>query len=226
MQVLKALIADNHPIFLKGLEDVLSHLENIHVEIVGTATNGKQLLQQLQAFHPSVQLVILDLNLSERDGLEVLKQIRQHNMDVRVIFLTMYDNPKFIRTAFKYGADGYVLKHNNIQELGKGIIDVCLHGKTFMGGGVFLNNTRMATKAPVGNLKYRNADGFVKRHSLTKRELEILHLITQALSNKEIGKTLFISDQTVSVHRKNIMRKLGVSNTAGLIKAAYDHSLV
>jgi DNA-binding NarL/FixJ family response regulator len=69
-------------------------------------------------------------------------------------------------------------------------------------------------------------DGFIKRHSLTKRETEILTLITQALSNKQIAEELYISDQTVSVHRKNIMRKLGVSNTAGLIKEAYENFLV
>ncbi len=78
----------------------------------------------------------------------------------------------------------------------------------------------------VDKSRFPYEDRFTKKYNLTKRELEILKLITLALSNKEIAKELFISDQTVSVHRKNIMRKLGVSNTAGLLKIAYDNSLI
>ncbi|NRA50975.1 MAG: response regulator transcription factor [Phaeodactylibacter sp.] len=97
--------------------------------------------------------------------------------------------------------------------------------ESFFGAGVHLNETGRRKRFKSTKL-YEQSDQFVNQHLLTKRELEILHLITDALSNKEIGKRLFISDQTVGVHRKNIMRKLGVTNTAGLIKAAHDHALI
>ena len=101
-------------------------------------------------------------------------------------------------------------------------------GKTYLGKGVdLLNNKKELTlgkpNAVAGSVY---GDKFIRRYNLTRREIEILKLISQALSNKEIGKELYISDQTVSVHRKNLMRKLGVTNTAGLIKLAYEHSII
>jgi len=106
-------------------------------------------------------------------------------------------------------------------------IRVILTGKTFFGKGVRLNDPfEMVNGKREKRENDPYEDRFIKKYNLTKREIEILRLITLALSNKEIAKELFISDQTVSVHRKNIMRKLGVSNTAGLIKVAYDNSLI
>ena len=113
-----------------------------------------------------------------------------------------------------------------MDELWKAIGEV-MEGRTFLGKGVRLNTTLEEIKRKIEDQsRFPSEDKFIKKYNLTKRELEILKLITHALSNKEIGKVLYISDQTVSVHRKNIMRKLGVSNTAGLIKLAYDNSLV
>lgn len=224
MQIVKTLIADQHPIFLKGLETVLQQLDNPKIEILASLNDGETAIRFLET-HP-VDLFIFELNLPGKDGFELLQYISKQAIPVSTILLSTYDTPKFIRTAFKAGADGYVLKNEDISGLAKGIFEVTVKGNAFMGQGVNLNKTAMMMRRPTIAPKYRTADGFLKRHSLTKRELEILGLITQALSNKEIGKTLYISDQTVSVHRKNIMRKLGVSNTAGLVKAAYEHCLL
>ena len=224
MQVVKTLIVDSHPIFLKGVESVLKEINNPKIELIASAKNGKEAVRYFST--QAVDLLITDLNLPEIDGMGVLEYIRQGNKDIRAIVLTMYDHPKFIRAAFKAGVDGYILKNKEEKELEECIQQVMLGGKTFMGAGVHVNRVPTFRKKTTSTTRYQNTDGFIKRHSLTKRELEILQLISQALSNKEIGKTLYISDQTVSVHRKNIMRKLGVSNTAGLIKVAYDHSLI
>jgi len=224
MQAIRTLIADGHPIFLKGLEIVLQQIDAPNIDIIDKAQDGAQALEILQK--GQTDFLIFDLNLPEIDGIELLKQIKRYKIPVHTLLLTMYDNPKFIRAAFKQGVDGYMLKNREASELKEAVSEINLLGRTYMGAGVHLNRRTVFKSTSMTHPKYRSADGFIKRHSLTKRELEILHLITQALSNKEIGKTLFISDQTVSVHRKNIMRKLGVSNTAGLIKAAYDHSLV
>jgi DNA-binding NarL/FixJ family response regulator len=225
MRIVKTLIADNHPIYLKGLEGILQQIDNPKIEIVATVRNGQDCVKLLK--QTPIDLLIFDLNMPGMDGLEVLQYVKRNNLDVLTVLVTMYDNPKFIRTAFKNGVDAYLLKTNGPEVLKKCIREIVETRNPFMGEGVSLNPSVNSKRVYSSiEIKYRNADSFVKRHSLTKRELEILHLITQAMSNKEIGKVLFISDQTVSVHRKNIMRKLGVSNTAGLIKAAYDHALV
>jgi len=144
----------------------------------------------------------------------------------------MYDDSKLVKSAFKNGIDGYILKTSAADDLIKAISTV-LTGETFFGEGVYVHRPNIpsassdrfsAGTAPSKNKTYE--DRFNKKHNLTKRELEILRLISKAKNNKEIAKTLFISDQTVSVHRRNLMRKLNVSSTAGLIKIAYDNSLV
>jgi DNA-binding NarL/FixJ family response regulator len=224
MQTVKTILADDQCIFIEGLKAVLYKKSSLPIDVVDCAFNGKELMEIVR--RESADLLILDLKLPEKDGLEVLKILRKERVPIQVLILSRYDDPKIVKTAFKYGADGYILKDKNVTELFTAIREV-LAGNTFIGEGVSVHklsarrfNGKPATAASVFQ------DSFVKRHKLTKREVEILRLITEALSNKEIARELYISDQTVSVHRKNIMRKLGVSNTAALIKTAYDNSLV
>ena len=223
MQTIKTIIADDHKIFLEGLKTVLPRYRNASIEIVGEATNGEDLIRLLkkQAAH----LLIFDLNMPGKDGLEVLEYIQALGLSLSTLALTMYDSPKVVRAAFHAGVDGYVLKDKGIEGLFSGISAV-LEGNPYMGSGVNISDGLPGASQPLRQRRYQFSERKEKKHSLTKRELEILHLITQAMSNKEIARELFISDQTVSVHRKNIMRKLGVSNTAGLVKIAYDNSLV
>ncbi len=222
MQSVRIVIADDHHLFIAGLTTILKDVEGYDFEVVGVAHDGEDLIPLLKKTKP--ELLLLDLNMPERDGLDVLNTIREDYPELKILTLTMYDEAKIVKSAFKSGVDGYVLKTVSKDELVRAIVEV-LKGNTFLGEGVKLNNIlETVTKHTDANLFYE--DKFIKKYNLTKRELEILRLISQALSNKEIAKELFISDQTVSVHRKNIMRKLGVSNTAGLIKIAYDNSLV
>ena len=222
MQSVRIVIADDHHLFVAGLKTILSDVEGYEFSIVGVAHDGESLLPLLKKVKP--ELLLLDLNMPERDGLDVLTSIRDDYPDLKILTLTMYDEAKIVKSAFKSGVDGYVLKNVSKDQLVRAIVEV-LKGNTFLGEGVKLNTIlETVTKHTDANMFYE--DKFIKKYNLTKRELEILRLISQAMSNKEIAKELYISDQTVSVHRKNIMRKLGVSNTAGLIKIAYDNSLV
>ncbi len=222
MQTVRIVIADDHQLFIAGLKTMLSGNDKYTFEIVGIAHDGESVIQLLKT--TPADLLILDLNMPQRDGLDVISSIRGQYGELRILALTMYDESKIVKSAFKSGVDGYILKNSGLDELDVAIGEV-LEGRTFLGKGVWLN-------ASMEQLKSKNPDGFqfedrfTKKYNLTKRELEILKLITLALSNKEIAKELFISDQTVSVHRKNIMRKLSVSNTAGLLKIAYDNSLI
>lgn len=227
MQTIRTVIADDHQLFTEGLKNILRRSERFNFEIIGEAQDGKALLPVLEENY--ADLLLLDLNMPESDGLDVLDNIRGDYSDLKILALTMYDEVKLVKTAFKAGVDGYVLKNTKPLEL-LDAIEVVLEGKTYVGEGVDLignhyikNGNAVKVQKKV---KAKFEDRFIQKYNLTKRELEILKLITKALSNKEIAKELYISDQTVSVHRKNIMRKLGVSNIAGLIKIAYDNSLI
>lgn len=219
---LRIFLADDHKIFIEGMKSVLSRTENHQCSIVGEATSGQDLLQELRK--TDTDLLFLDMNFPDMDGLEILTKIRAYDQELRVIVITMHDESKIVKSAFQAGVDGYILKGSDTDEVEKAIEKV-MTGSTFMGKGVVLTNGKGSNKLSSGvGMTYE--DRFVKRYNLTKREIEVLRLISKALSNKEIAKELYISDQTVSVHRKNIMRKLGVSSTAGLIKVVYESSIL
>ncbi len=226
MLVVKTILADDHRIFVEGLKTVLKRSSDLHFHVVGVAHGGKEALEKIS--DTRADLLILDLHLPQKDGLAIIKSIRAKKIPIRILVLTSYETPRIVKSAIKAGADGYILKNRKVDELFDAV-DSLMDGKAFLGDGIMLHpNGKHADgeKNKYHRLGEPFEDAFVKKHSLTKREMEILRLITQAMSNKEIARELFISDQTVGVHRKNIMRKLGVSNTAGLIRVAYDYSLV
>ncbi len=217
VNVLNTILVDDHQIFIEGLKSVL---QKSSLEVIATAADGNEALELIQFRQP--EFLILDLNLPGKDGLEILSFIKYHRLPIKTLVLSMYADPKIVRSALKKGAKGYLLKDRDIHEL-KNAIEEIIKGNIYLGKGlpsVSIGNEKLRKRSPI------YSDPFTKKHYLTKREIEILNLIAQAMSNKEIARELFISDQTVGVHRKNIMRKLGVSNTAGLVKLAYDHSLV
>jgi len=220
---LRTVVADDHALFRLGLRRFLTQCKTPSFHIVEEAKDGKQALASCHKWRPD--LLILDMNMPGVDGLGVLASLAERPAAAYKLVLCEYSSPKIVRAALEAGADGYLLKNGAPEELCRAVTQIC-SGETFLGAGVQLNKTRRQQAKDFLAERYTAEDPFLKKYSLTKRELEILQLITQAMSNKEIGKTLYISDQTVSVHRKNIMRKLGVSNTAGLIKTAYDFSLV
>lgn len=222
--MIRTVIADDHQLFTEGLKNILRRTDKFEFQIIGEAENGRDLLPILKRTYPD--LLLLDLNMPEADGLDVLDSIRENYSDMKILALTMYDEAKLVKSAFKAGVDGYILKNSDPYELINAIEEV-LKGKTYIGVGVQLVGARAnGTTFMADKERSKFEDKFIQKYNLTKREIEILKLISQAFSNKEIARELFISDQTVSVHRKNIMRKLNVSNIAGLIKIAYDNSIV
>ena len=232
MQTIKLVIADDHRLFIEGLKNLLLNNSELDLDIVGETGDGSEVSALVRRLRPDV--LILDLNMPGKDGLDVLAEVKQNkiNAKMRIIALTMYDDSKLVKSAFKDGIDGYILKTSAATDLIEAIRTV-LTGETFFGEGVYVHRPNIPSASSDRFNGAANAaknktyeDRFNKKHNLTKRELEILRLISKAKNNKEIAKTLFISDQTVSVHRRNLMRKLNVSSTAGLIKIAYDNSLV
>ncbi len=225
MRTIKTILADDHRIFIEGLKAVLNRHPALHFDIVGEAGSGMELIRILKKT-TEADLIILDLNLPETNGLEVMRMLKEGKTSIKILALTSHGEPDIIKSAFRFGANGYLLKNGGITELYHAIEEV-LTGERYMGEGLSLPaDSNKYNKRPGSATNFLTEGRGLKRHNLTKRELEILGLIAQAFSNKEIAKELYISDQTVSVHRKNIMRKLGATNTAGLIKIAYDNSIV
>jgi len=221
---LKLVLTDDHHIFIEGLKVVLGRSEKIKFNIIAEAFTGNSLLKMIGGLQPD--LLLLDLSLPDMDGIEVLSHLKSAGVDFRILVLSMYDEPKVIRAAFKAGADGYVLKNSPATELYHAIEKV-MEGDTYLSVGLSLTNQSGMNSRFMQNGKLAPSydDRIVKKFNLTKRELEVLKLVGQALTNKEIAGELYISDQTVSVHRKNIMRKMGATSSAGLIKIAYENNL-
>ena len=213
MRHLTIAIADDHQLFTDTLSTALSR----DYRVLFVARSGVELMSALERVQPDV--LLLDLNMPEMDGLTVLPKIKSRWPDTRVIIVTMYDNAKFIKAAFREKSDGYFIKSNGLDALAAAI-EAVMDGQRYLSEGL-----RVFPKEGTETTPATFTDDFQMRHQLTPREMEILKLITQAKTNKQIAVDLFISDQTVGVHRKNIMRKLNVSTSAGLIKFALQYKL-
>lgn len=222
MQRLKTLLADPNRIFLQGLKTVLQQDPNYDHHIAAWTQSGKQLIQLWRHHHPD--LLMMELDLVEINGIEAITSLRQLVGDeLKIIVVSTHRHPDICNLALQRGANGYLHKYAAEAELYKAI-------QTVISGQVYLPKSPILPTQVFATLRSKRGtvlpESFVQQHRLTKRETQILKLISQAMNNKEIGRVLYISDQTVSVHRKNIMRKLGVSSTAGLIKMAYEHSVL
>jgi DNA-binding NarL/FixJ family response regulator len=219
-KTLQIVVADDQPIFIEGLKSVLAQAGNSPAYIIkGVARNGAQIAQLLR--ENDADLLLLDLNLPEPDSLKLLPDLKRSHPGLHILVMTTHDDPRLVKAAFRAGADGYLLKNGSKEELFRAIREI-LEGNTFLGRGVAVTD-RMSNGAGGANMP---DDRFIRKFGLTKREMEVMRFIGQAFSNKDIAEQLFISDQTVSVHRKNIMRKIGVKSTANLIKIAYENNLV
>lgn len=208
-------LADPHPFTLKGISHYLEHELDPPMTIAFQTQSGKELVDRLRPNEPV--LVIMDLNLLDYDGFEVMEKVKRQKLKARFLIISAYADPKIVRKSIRLGAGGYMLKYHSPIKI-KHAISAVLAGETYLGEGV---NGQYNQQRSV-NLN----DDFARKYLLTNREIEVLRLISTALSNKEIASRLYISDQTVGVHRKNIMRKLGVNNVAELMRTTFEHSLV
>ena len=225
MTEIRTVILDTHRMFAEGLSELMKGIDSVDVEVVAKFQRGQALKSYI--FSNEVDLLIMELCLPDMDGLKLIPELRKMDKSLKILVLSSYSDSKFVKKAFQSGADGYISKSNTAYDLKDGIEQV-LHDRTYIAEGLHItppaNKKILDGKSFNGHPTYK--DRFLIQKRLTKREQEILHLITQAKNNKEIASQLFISDQTVGVHRKNIMRKLGVKNTVNLIKFAIEHQLV
>ncbi len=209
--MIKVLVVDDHAILRDGIRSLLESQEDILV--VGEAADGTEAIEQTGKFFPDV--VLMDISMPNMNGLEATRIIKEKFPKVQVLVLTQHDNREYISLALQAGASGYVLKRSGRRELLNAVRQV--HEQ-----GAFL-----ADKVAREVLQeYSQVDSSQEEHVLTAREREVLQLLVNGKSNKEIALSLGISPKTVSVHRTNIMNKLGVQNTVELIRFAANNPIL
>ncbi len=206
MNNIKIYIADDHQLLIDGLISALSDYP--YIEIIGTANNGKKVLNDIYLNKPDV--LLLDLNMPQVDGLQVIEKVKATANNVKILVLSNYNASHIIKETQQKGADGYLLKNGSINDLVTAIHQVV------NGNLVFENITSAIQKKETAYFM----DDFMKEYLLTKREHDILLLMAKGKSSNEIGDTLFISAATVSTHRRNILKKLGLKRTSEIMNLA------
>ncbi|GAB4013263.1 response regulator transcription factor [Spirosoma migulaei] len=182
------------------------------VVLLDSVTNGRQLMDRL--LKQPVDMVLLDLNMPHLDGISTLTILKERQPHLKVIIFTSYDQPKLIKEIKSLGADGYLLKTSSSSVLKEAIIAVGA-------GATWFPDEVVASSTPELLI-----DDFTIKYQITKREVEIIRLIVQGFSTRQIGERLFISEFTVNSHRRNIARKLGIDTPIGLLNFAKEQGLV
>lgn len=209
---LKIIIADDHPLLVDGLRRVLEEMKDVEVsEPVG---NGRELLVRLR--QSPVDMVLLDLQMPQLDGLETLKILQKEFPRLKVLIFTNYNQKKLLREARNLGAGGYLSKSCTSQELKEAVRKV-------EDGGTWFPEESAAAADELPSLF---VDDFMKKYQITQREVEIIRKIAQGFTTREIGEQLYVSEFTVNAHRRNICRKLDIYTPVGLVNFAKEHGLV
>jgi len=206
---LRVAIADDHRLMLAGIRRALERSPDI--QVVGEASNGEEVLELVERATPDV--VMLDLRMPRRDGLSTLTELRRQHPDLVVIMLSASEDAEHIEDALQRGASGYVFKSINPLDLPstiRQVIEGSVHHPRARGAG----GGAPAPAAPA------------QAAGLSDRELDILRLVAEGLSNTDIASRLFVTGQTVKFHLSNIYRKLGVSNRTEATRFAYRNGLV
>ena len=211
-KAIKVIITDDHEVLIDGLIALLAPEPDI--QVVGKALHGKQLLEMLR--HKPVDVVIMDIDMPEMDGVVATKELKEKYPAIKVLVLTMYSTPDFVKNLLRNGADGYMLKYAPKKELIKAIRSVA--------------QNQLFYTPEIANEVMSSFRGEEKEATeevvLSKREKEIVGLVAMEYTSKEIAGQLFLSYHTVERHRKNILAKLGLKNSAGLTRYALKNGLV
>lgn len=209
---IKLLIADDHSIVREGLKQLLELDENLVV--VAEASDGAEAIEKIDSHKPDI--LLLDINMPNMNGLDALKTIREQNMEVKVLILTIHNEIEYLMRAVEIGCDGYVLKDSDSNLLKKAIYTI-YDGEKFVQPSLTpALNAGMASRAISDD----------KLNELTRREIEVLKLIAEGLFNKEIAAKLNISERTVKNHVSNIFKKIDVSDRTQAAVFAIKNNLV
>lgn len=210
---IRVVLVDDHPLVLDGISARLEGEERI--DVVGMANDGCQALQVAEELKPDV--ILMDVSMPVMNGFEAAEKFRDEQPDIKVLILSMHDDREYIVKLIKCGAAGYVLKDVSSSELITAIETV------FSGGSYFSSG---ASQALFSQFEQEQAIAKPQQEPLTGREKDVLKLVAEGNSNKEVARELDISVRTVETHRQNIKNKLDIHTAAGLTRYAIDNGLV
>jgi len=214
-KTLRILIVEDHTLFRAGLRMLLA--QDADFEVVGEADNGRDAIRAVGELKPHV--VMMDLTMPGMNGMEAMADIKRRYPETRILVVTLHKTEEFIFASLRAGADGYILKQATHEELRAAIRSVAI-GKAYL-------SREVSVKVANG---CRNTSDATALHSLwdtlTHREREVLKLVAEGRSNKEMAEFLFLSVKTVEKHRSKLMSKLGVHNAAGLTAFAIEKGLL
>jgi RNA polymerase sigma factor (sigma-70 family) len=214
-RTLRVVIADDHTVVRQGIRSVLEEVEGLVV--VAEAGDGQEALDRVAEHSPDV--VVLDVSMPVKSGLDVTRELREDGgRDVRILILSMHEDPEYILQAVRAGADGYVLKDAAPAEL-RDAVQAVHEGREYF-------TARVTHQLSVGLRREIEAEQLRTRlESLTNREREVMLLVAEGLTNREIGERLEISPRTVETHRERVMSKLRVRSVAELTRFVVEHGL-
>jgi two-component system response regulator NreC len=211
--VISVLVADDHSVVREGVRRLIEGASDIH--LCGEAADGREVLEQVETHRPNV--VILDITMPRLSGLETLERVRSKHPEVKTILLSVHADPPMIQNAISLGADGYLLKNARSGEILSAIRAVTRGGSYF---------SPLVAKEIVAQIRAPRPATDQPFTLLSGREREVLQLIAEGLSAKEIAVELSISNKTVEAHRTSMMRKLEVRKATELVRYAVRHGLI
>jgi DNA-binding NarL/FixJ family response regulator len=210
----KILIADDHKIFLDGLNLILNEIN--YIKIVAQASNGKEAIEAFKNIE--IDIAIIDLNMNDFSGIDLISALKSIQPKCKIIVLSMVDDSSIIKSLLNNYIDAYVIKYGGKQELLEALHSID-QGIPYISPSINLNQLETEKKQSLNN-------GNIWIEKLTKREIEIIKLIALQMNSSQISEKLFLSYYTVKTHRKNILQKLELKNTAGLIEFANKNNLL
>ena len=207
MNKIKILVVDDHPMVLEGMRSMLA-LVNF-AELTGIATNAYEAMEQIKKDEPSI--VFTDINMPEVSGIELTEKIKKEFPSVKIVAMSTFKERSYISQMIQHGASGYLVKSASREEIEEAILSV-YEGHLYISSDINMTQTE---QQEIKNIPV-----------ISSREKEVLQLIADGKTNPQIAEQLYLSMHTVDSHRKNLLTKFGVNNTAALIKLAAKHNLV
>lgn len=212
----RILLVDDHQLIIDGLKGFIE--DEPDYMVVGEANNGNDAIRLAEILKPDV--ILMDIEMPEVSGIQASEEIKKNHPGIKVIIVSMHQEKELIKKLVEKGVDGYLLKTSGKYEVLSAIATV-INGHTYFSQDV----TQSLLNKNKGTMNVSNSE-VMSLTFLTQREVEILRLVAEGLTNKEIGSTLYISHRTVDTHRTNLMKKLDITNVAGLIRFAFRSGLI